>query len=256
MTMKKLSYILFLVLLPLFVGCASTPQMNVATNDTFWQAKDKKIGVSVLPIPEPKGHIAGAGCLLCIATASTINSGLDKHMKLQSNEDLQDIQSLLVSGFREKGFDVLDIKEPIDFKSLKKKSSKEPNTAKKDFSKLGGELGVDKFLVVDLSMLGTLRQFSSYVPVGPPSTIIKGKVYIVDANTNIFDYYTTIDISKLAQGQWKEPPNYPAITNAYYTALDIAKSKILAVLKENAMPGFQKKNENSNDTEEKNALIQ
>lgn len=225
--MKLFSRILFIILLPAFWGCAVNPQLNVNASDEFWQNKEQKIGVYVSAIPEVRGHIQGAGCLLCLAVAAGINSSLATHMKTQSADDLKGIKSELIAKLKAKGLQVTSIDQFINFKKLKRKTSKELNTAKKDFSALGSKYSVDHILVVDIKMIGTMRNFSNYVPIGDPSAIVRGNMYIVNTKTNVYEFYEDINISKLAEGKWKEPPNYPGITNAYYTALVLAKDNIM-----------------------------
>ena len=51
-----------------------------------------------------------------------------------------------------------------------------------------------------------------------------------DLSTNTYTLYQKIDIYKNAEGEWKEPPSFPGITNAYYQALEQVKDEIKASL--------------------------
>lgn len=224
--MKHLLKILFVLSLPAFWGCAATPQSNVNFTPDYWEAPSRKIGVYVSSIPEVKGHLSGAGCLLCLATASAINASLAKHMELQSNEDLNDLRNLLVDAIESNGAEVVLIEQPIDFKKLPKNSSKEVNATKHSFKNVGIAHKVDQVLVVDLHAIGTMRDFANYVPVGDPYAIFRGLMYTVDIPTNTYVFYEPINIKKYSETPWKED-GYPGITNAYYTALEQGKAAIL-----------------------------
>ncbi len=218
----------FLILTPLLFafGCATIPQQtNITFQEGFLETNTQKIGVYVSATPEVKGHITGAGCLLCLATASTINAGLDKHMKAQSNEDLNDLKSTLISNLNEKGANVVEI-DQIDIAKLPKNSGAQLNFSKKNFVSVGTDNGVDHVLVVQLGTLGTIRNFANYVPVGDPYAVFNALMYMVDTTTNEYLFYEPINITQYSETPWKEE-GYPGITNAYYTAIERGKEQIL-----------------------------
>jgi hypothetical protein len=224
--MRIISRLALISSLLLVYGCATTRQTDINISNEFWDNKEQKIGVYVSKIPEVKGHITGAGCLLCAAVASGINSKLNEHMKTQSADGLSDIQNNLVSSLQTKGLNVVAIDTPINLRNLKASQLKGVNVAKKNFKPLGEKLGVEQLLVVNLNLLGTLRRFANYVPVGAPEAVFNALMYIVNTKTNTYEFYDSIRISKFADGEWKEPPNYPGLTNAYYTALELGKDEI------------------------------
>ena len=218
--------VIILFSIPFFWGCAVTPQNNVNFSPAFWENKEQSIGVYVTELPEVKGHISGAGCLLCLATASAINSDLNTHMKEQSNADLSDIQTLLVASLNERGINAKPVAGPIDISKLAKYSSQEVNAARKDFTSLSEELNVDQLMVVSINTLGTMRNFANYVPVGDPFATFNAVMYVVDTKTNTYNFYEAINLAQYSETPWKEE-NFPGVTNAYYTALELGKTRIL-----------------------------
>jgi hypothetical protein len=224
--MKTFLYICLILAVPVFHGCASTPQSQINASAEFWQDHQQKIGVFVSDIPEVKGHITGAACLLCYATAAAINADLNSHVKTLSSEDLADLQTQLINALKEKGINAVEVKTEFDIDTVKKFESKQLNVAKKDFRPLKTMEGLDKVLVVDLRLLGTIRNFANYVPIGEPIAALKGLMYIVNLEDNHYEFYEVIDVTKIVGNQWDEP-NYPAVTNAYYTIVELGKAKIL-----------------------------
>ncbi len=224
--MKVLVKIGLILALPLFWGCATTPQPNVNFSSDYWDNKETKIGVYVGELPAVKGHLSGAACLLCLAAASAINADLADHMKSQSNEDLADLKDLLIATVEEKGVTVVPIEGPIDFRKLPKNSAKIPNATRYNFSSIGKQNDVKKVLVLDFGLLGTMRNFANYVPVGDPYAMFNAMMYVVNTETNTYEFYEPINVTKYSETPWKEE-GYPGITNAYYTVLELGKSRVL-----------------------------
>lgn len=229
--MKKIALAALIISSSMFVGCAVTPQSPVALSENFYSNKETLVGVYMDELPETKTHIVGAGCLLCIATAAAANSKLTTHLNTLGTDELADLDENLVEVISEKGVKASLIMTPINFDKLGKFKSDEPNVAKKDFTPLKEELGVDKLIVIDLNAAGAYRPYSSYVPTGDPVGTVMGLAYTIDLNTNQYELYENIDIKVSAEGEWKEPPTFPGVTNAYYEAVELTKDKVITLFK-------------------------
>lgn len=59
---------------------------------------------------------------------------------------------------------------------------------------------------------------------------MKGAVFLVDTDTNAYHWYLPIDLNLSAEGEWKEPPEYPGLTNAYYQVLEKLSDIVLEPL--------------------------
>jgi len=209
--MKVVFFILFALVVLINIGCASKPQPPISLSESFFEKKEKVIGVYMDPLPNCNTHIFGADCLLCLAAASVANSSLTKHFKtLNGNDKL--------------------IKEKITLDKLKKYKAEE-NTgiyARKDYRVLKSQLGLDTLVVIDINTLGAYCGYSSYVRTGDPMGFVKGQIYSIDLNTNEYDLYQVIDEKVSATGDWDEPPSFPGVTNAFYQAIETAKDKTKA----------------------------
>ncbi|PCK07130.1 MAG: hypothetical protein COA42_15965 [Alteromonadaceae bacterium] len=225
--MKRVLSLFLVLTLPLFVGCAVTPQYNVSFDEQVWENKEQKVGVYVSAIPKIRSQVPGAGCLLCLATASAIHAPIAKHIKTQSTEDLQSVKAELIAKLRDKGMDLVVIEDEIDLRKIKNNKVKGENVAKKDYSAFGTKYGIDRLFVLDITYVGSVRNFANYIPVGDPFVSISGTMYLVNTTTNTYEMYEAINIQKFAEGKWKEAPNYPGLTNAFYTAIELAKDDIL-----------------------------
>jgi hypothetical protein len=74
--------------------------------------------------------------------------------------------------------------------------------------------------------LGFVRNYAAYISKGEPTADLSGTVSVVDLSTNTYDYYLEINQSKGAEGNWDEPPDFPALTNAYYAVVETGKDAI------------------------------
>jgi len=105
--------------------------------------------------------------------------------------------------------------------------TKGPNIAKKDFSALQKKYKVDRLLVIEIASLGFVRTYSAYIPTSDPKGVLQGSGYIVNLNSNTYEWYLPVNISKSADKNWDEPPKFPGLTNAYFQVLELGKDAFL-----------------------------
>jgi len=221
----NLAAMLFAVLF--FAGCAVAPQNPVALQSNFWDATPKKVGIVMTKVPSLQMTYPGAGCLLCLAAASVANSTLSNYVETLSDDNLPSIKEKLAHQLKAKGIEVVVIDEPIDLSELPKYKSDIPNTARIDFASINKDQGLTHLFVIDVSYLGMQRAYSSYVPTGAPQGVMQGSSFVVNLETHALEWYQPLNIYKGVTDEWDEPPHFPALTNAYYQALETGKDMIL-----------------------------
>lgn len=212
----------------LLAGCVAEPQRPVFLDHEILEREDMKVGVILAGLPEPDVHLPGADCLLCIAAAEAMNSTLSTHVKTWVPDEFSIVKSDLVKMLKEKGVTVVAIEEAIDIEKLPKNKSKVPYSAKRNYASYKEKYDVNHLLVVDIDQLGVRRSYASYVPTSDPQALISGSSYLVELSTNTYKWYKPISITKSASGNWDEPPNYPALTNAYFQIIATSREVILA----------------------------
>lgn len=220
---------LFIITVVIFLGgCASPPQQSlVPLNQDILGSKASRIGVAMTKLPKVDTDLPGASCLLCMAVASAANSALTAHANSLPTEDLAKLKSEIAALLRSKGADVMVIEEEINVSVLPDSKIKGENFAKKDFSSMKQKYLIDKLLVIDITALGFIRTYSSYVPTSDPKGMLRGAGYIVDLNKNAYDWYLPINITKSTDDNWDEPPKFPGLTNAFFQTVEIAKDGFL-----------------------------
>ncbi|MBQ0943307.1 hypothetical protein KAK07_08150 [Ideonella sp. 4Y16] len=214
----------------LLSACASKPQLPVPLNDAAIKATDARIGVVMAPLPKADTFFPGADCLLCIATASAVNSKLTTQAQTLGAEDLAALHKLATEAIGKRGGQAVTLVAPIQPEELPKLDGDVPNRARRDFRGLAAQHQVDRLLVVEIKQLGFLRPYAAYIATDAPRAVVKGTAYLVNLKTNEYEWYLPIDVAKGA-ANWDQPPAYPDLTNAYYQAIELAKDAVLTPLR-------------------------
>lgn len=228
--MKKIFTFFATILTVAVTGCATPPQLPVDLSPKALAPQGVKFGIAMTALPKIDTSFPGANCLLCIAAASVANSSLSKHTATLGYEDLPDLKNKVAEVLRKKGATVVVIPEVVDLKSLGRSGTQAMNFSAYDFSELKKKYNIDKLLLVNITELGFERTYASYFPTSDPKATFVGQSYIVDLSSNGFDWYAPIVIKKSADGKWDEAPQYPGLTNAYYSVIELGKDNILKPL--------------------------
>ena len=99
--------------------------------------------------------------------------------------------------------------------------------AERDFRSFREKHKLDKLVVISINTLGAERPYSAYVPTGAPKGVFRAVGYMVDLQTNSYEWYQPVEFLKAADGSWDEPPTFPGITNAYFQALELGKDALV-----------------------------
>lgn len=224
----KIRYGFVLVAFVVFAsGCATVRQTPVALTKNAVDSQAGRIGVVMTALPKVDTYLPGAGCLLCLAVASGMNSKLTAHAATLTYEDLPNLKNEVAVLLRKNGAVVTVIEEDLDLKSLPDASVTGINLSGKDFSSLQRKHQIDKLLVINVRSIGFERTYASYVPTSDPKSLFEGVGYIVNLKTNAYDWYQPVRITKSSDQAWDEPPKYPGLTNAYFQSLEMGKDQFL-----------------------------
>jgi hypothetical protein len=212
-------------------GCAVTPpQQPLAMQPASLKADAGRIGVAMSSVPKVDTQFPGAGCLLCLAAASAMNSSLTDHVRTLPPEDVPALKDRAAALIKAKGATPVPLASALDVNALPSFNSDAPNVARKDFRGLKDKHQVDKLLMIQLDTIGVVRNYSAYVPNGEPKAVFSGTAYLVDLKTNALEWYHPFNVTKAADGNWDESPKFPRMTNAFFQALELGKDEILRPL--------------------------
>ena len=226
--MKRLSVAgVLLASLIVLAGCGSPPQLPVPLPaDHFTVAKGSRVGIVVSELPKPDTNFPGAGCLLCLMTASAANSSLTTHARSLNTDELKPLKADLAKLLQAQGVEAVVIEEALKFESLPDRSGAAPNTSRKDFSALRDKYKIDSVLYVNFTAVGYSRPYSAYIANGDPQAVLQGAGMMVHLSTQTLEWFQPIDASRAADGKWDEAPKFPGLTNAYFQALEAGMDQV------------------------------
>lgn len=217
---------LAIALVTLLAGCAAPVQERIALSQDFHSKSNGSIGVVMTALPSPDTFFPGADCLLCLATASMVNRSLTEAVRTWPTDDLKSLPEESVTLLRSKGHQAVLLSEPIKLDSLPDRPNAEPGFARKDFGKVRAKAGVDRLLVIDIQSIGAQRPYAAYIANGPAVARVIGQVYLIDLTTHRLEWYESFNHRASAQEAWEEPPRFPGLANAYFTAIENSKDSI------------------------------
>jgi hypothetical protein len=204
-------------------GCVTAPQAPVALSTSVLQTR---MAIVTTATPEVNTFFPGANCLLCIATASAANGTLTKHVRTLSNEDVGRYDESIAQRLRDRGLAVTVVEEALDLRKLPKQTAKGPNLAPRDFRALAQQYNIDRLIVIDVTQIGVERPYAAYVPTAEPKAVVRGVGYVVNLTDNTLEWYAPLNVVKSTDGTWDEPPQFPALTNAYFQAIELARDAL------------------------------
>lgn len=210
----------------LLQGCAAPRQQPVSLPADYFTTKTDRIAVVMAALPKPDTEFPGAGCLLCLAAASAANRQVTTVVQAWPIDDVKPLKSEVAALLKAKSQQAIEIAEPLEIDKIKDRPNPEPGFARKDFSSLGTSSGAGRLLVIHVGALGAWRNYSAYIPNGPPVAVFKAQAYIVNLSNHKYEWYQEFDLSQPAEGAWDEPPKFPGLTNAYFQLVERGKDSI------------------------------
>jgi len=207
-------------------GCATPPQAPVNFAPAALADANSKVGVVMTVVAKPDTSFPGASCLLCIAAASAMHSSLTDATRTWATEDIAGFGKGLADKMLLRGMKVTYFPAPVNLQQLPDAKAEGPNKARKDFSPLKAQLGVDRLVVINVRFSGVTRSFSAYFPTSEPQAIVSGEAFMVNLNDNVYEWFEPFEILRRAEGKWDEPPKYPGLANAYFQAIEAARDRL------------------------------
>lgn len=226
--MKSIRLTILATFLSITAGCASTPPQQPVAFAKPEMLKDSSITLVMAEVPTPTMTYPGAACILCIGVAAAANSDLSSHVKSLPNDDLIKLRDEVTKSLSLKGIKVINSDVKFAEKKLKKYKSKAPNSARKDYTALKDQYSSSHLLVINFTRVGISRNYANYIPTTDPYVIVSGAAYMVNLETNTYEWYLPLEENNYADGNWKESPDFPGLTNTYYESVERVREAVLS----------------------------
>ena len=216
-----------------FTACTSVKYQAPVQYTGSIPVSGNTIAISTNVPEKPKMTTPGASCLLCLAAAAAANGGLTSHTATLNSDELTSLGANLTETFKNNDYNVTLLTEPINIKKLKKAASAVgPTDPVRDHSPLKQTLNATHLLILDIKYVGFIREYSGYIAKAAPYSLVEGDAYLVNLETNQYDWYLPIYEKNSVGNQWKEGPDYPGLTNAYYQSVASTRDKVLSAFQE------------------------
>jgi len=230
MKILKLSAVLLIV--AVMSGCAAiTPNFGVKKD--FWQNKSVTVGVAIAKLPQAQAVKSGSQGLLDIAINNANADDLEKALNKVDISGINQMSGKITAYLKQKGYQVKQIAEPIDVTKLadidkQNDEGKGIFYTKKDFAALKASLGVDKLVLISVNVVGTIRSYYGFIPLGDPSgyAALSGSVINLANNQMEWNQFVTQTVAH-DPGEWDKPPQFASLTKAMSLAYTQSQSILL-----------------------------
>jgi hypothetical protein len=191
----------------------------VELDASFWHQPGASVGIVMTTIPVAGFYSNGNMGLVDMAIAQGVNKGLGTrlaHLDLAGLNNLPVRFEKLLTG---KGFRVVKESTPLDQDKYPQVSLGD-GFADHDYAALAGGLGVDALLVINLERIGTTRAYDGFLPKGPPAGYFKATGQLIEVKTKKLLWQRQVEVSRLPQAEWDQPPDFPNLTQKIQEAID------------------------------------
>lgn len=230
--MKHFKYLFVAIIVISFYGCAAV-KPDIGVKKEFWDNKNSTVGVALVKLPEPMTHKAGNQGLLDLAINNANASDLDIALQKQDISSINQVQDKIVTYLTSRGLKAKKITTPIDIDTLVETETSDDGSkgvyyAKRDFKPLKKSLGVDKLVMIHVTMIGTIRNYYGFIPTGSPSgyAVINGSVVNLDNNQLEWNQLVTQSVP-FSGADWDTPPEFTALVKAMDTAYKQSQTMLL-----------------------------
>lgn len=229
-TMKGIRQLLpGLSILPLLwlTGCASV-QQPLPLEETFWSEKQEVIGVAIAELPKPGSVLGGQQGLLDLAINTGVTSGMRAKVETWDITSLHGTPEKVVAQLQVLGYQAKPLAQPLTLADLPEIKGTKLGYSKINFSPLKEQEGIDKLVLFTVSAAGTYRTYYSIVPTSDPIAQVGATVQVIDLDDNRLLFHKPLAITRAADGDWDESPDYPNLSNAFYQALDEIQQQFIS----------------------------
>jgi hypothetical protein len=211
--MARISFAMLAAGTLLLGGCAGTAYKPIQLDNTFYQDRQSVIGVAAEKVPEATAHMLGAQGLLDIAINQGNAGKMIERLKTIDVKRAATIPDNLADGMTRRGLKITKLAtiDSATFPEFKPAANPE-QYAPRDFKSLKAK-GIDRFLHVSVRRLGTTRNYTGFIPAGPPRAVFAVTGQLVDVSTNKLLWYNAYELTAAIPEPWDQEPGYSNVSD-------------------------------------------
>lgn len=207
----------------LLSACATSP--NVKLDPDFWQ-QTQSVKVSNDHIDHAGLYHMGSQGLLDVAISDIATDTFSKYLKTYSLKKLYSIRPEFVRRLknhhlRTEAFPTIDV-DKLPWTNLKGEQFSNRN-----FSEFSAKIGKSKLMVVSVNMVGAMRSYYGFIPLGAPKAVCILEGRLLNAKTNRILWRYTSKVVIPVNGKWDQPPHYPNFTHSLDRAIQLSRTQLI-----------------------------
>ncbi len=207
----------------LFASACAPARLTVKPE--FWQDRQARIGVALMPHPEAGAHKVGAQGLLDMAINAGMAAELKSHLQKVDVNEFDRIRDRFVQELGKRGMNAVAMPGYLDPATYPARAEDAPqieNAFDRDLAALRTGQKLDAVVLLQVRRYGTIRSYYGFIPLSAPQGFFEVKGQMVDLRTGALLWQTVIPENQAAvpaAGDWDQPPEYPNITAALRAAM-------------------------------------
>jgi len=206
---KSLAQLLLLSFV--LVGCVNKPvRMDAALLDF----PDQSIHV-VVGTPPVQGKVfkEGSQGLLDVAINDAMASGTSAHLATLPAEGFEPLVNASIKQLESRNVTVTRHPESIVFADLKKRKRPPKGQYKKDLSSIIESTDANYILLLHCEGYGASRSYYGFIPTSYPQAVVTVTGVMIDREHQIQWNHSNKYLTYVGEN-WKQPPEYPLVTDA------------------------------------------
>lgn len=201
------------------VSCAT----KVPVPQSFWQEKKAKIAVAVSTGKgEGDCYKMGNQGLLDVAINAAMATGPERAVSKLKPTEFRKVKSEFASQLKKKGFQVVEVRDDLNFKNYPKLAGGAAGDAGKDYSSVLSSYGADYLIVLSLDAYGSIRSYYGFIPLGAPSGYSRVSGFMVKkaGPKPIWNLGSAMMVVEPVNGEWDQSPEFKNLIEASVRALE------------------------------------
>jgi hypothetical protein len=207
---------------------ASCGVANKSFDGGFWSTPNEKVGVVLLSPGKPFYIRIGGQGLLDFAITSAVVAEMSNKISTFDTSVMVGYPQQIANALKARGKSV-SVAKVVAAEGLERNPSGDQPPY--DYARLAQSLGVDKLIVIRITLSGIGRNYHGFIPLSYPWGQVTGSAVMVSNTSNDLLWARNFEAKENVSGNWDVPPDFPALAAAYRNAQAAALNEVLADLR-------------------------
>ena len=189
------------------------------------------VAVGLNKVPDPRFMMEGSQGLLDLMIASAVTDQLNARIKNFDTNAVRGMENKIVDILKSRNTEAFAI-DRLDPALYEKTANYKTGFSRIDYSKLKQQHDANYLLLIEFTYIGVIRPYYGFIPTGAPEPYIKANAKLVDLSNNKLFWYQEYKYRQNVEGDWDDPPSYPALTSNFNEGFKYIVHSIVESVKE------------------------